>query len=166
MGEYWKPVNLTKREYIHPHDLGDGLKRGEWTQAGSATLALIAARWSDDDVIFDISDYDNVLPRNGNYRGQDQPGDWPLYDLHYDNLNERGFVRVKSVDDSSSPHGVCAQPEPAKAGRLDGLHIQPVTNDSGLKSLHFTVDTLPGMRLIVDADAARELLAALGALLT
>jgi len=28
MGEYWKPVNVTKREYIHPHDLYDGLKIG------------------------------------------------------------------------------------------------------------------------------------------
>lgn len=30
MGEYWKPVNVTKHEYIHPHRLGCGLKLVEW----------------------------------------------------------------------------------------------------------------------------------------
>jgi len=29
MGQYWKPVNLTKREFINPHFLGAGLKLGE-----------------------------------------------------------------------------------------------------------------------------------------
>lgn len=43
MGEYWKPVNLTKREYIHPHDLNDGLKLGEWNWPGSRTRQLMVA---------------------------------------------------------------------------------------------------------------------------
>lgn len=29
MGQYWVPVNLDKREYIHPHRLGTGLKLWE-----------------------------------------------------------------------------------------------------------------------------------------
>lgn len=34
MGQYWKPVNLDKRETFSPHRLGDGMKLTE--QAGSA----------------------------------------------------------------------------------------------------------------------------------
>src|SRR6185369_11270822 len=47
MGQYWKPVNLTKREYIHPHKLGSGLKL--WEQlanapgTGAALIVLCAA---------------------------------------------------------------------------------------------------------------------------
>lgn len=32
MGQYWKPVNLDKKEFIHAHKLGSGLKMVE--QAG------------------------------------------------------------------------------------------------------------------------------------
>lgn len=47
MGQYWIPVNLDKREYIHPHKLGTGLKL--WEQVanhpgtGAALLMLTAA---------------------------------------------------------------------------------------------------------------------------
>ncbi len=47
MGQYWQPVNLTKREYISPHKLGCGLKL--WEQlanhpgTGAALLILTAA---------------------------------------------------------------------------------------------------------------------------
>jgi len=37
MGQYWKPVNLTKREFINPHKLKTGLKMVE--QAFSADIA-------------------------------------------------------------------------------------------------------------------------------
>ena len=37
MGQYWKPVNLTKREFINPHKLNTGLKMVE--QAFSADIA-------------------------------------------------------------------------------------------------------------------------------
>lgn len=30
MGEYWKPVNVDKRQQVHPHRVGDGLKWREW----------------------------------------------------------------------------------------------------------------------------------------
>ncbi len=42
-------------------------------------------------------------------------------------------------------------------GRLDGLTISPVVKDGQLVFLAITVETLPGLRLIVEADAAREL---------
>lgn len=47
MGQYWIPVNLDKREFIHPHKLGNGLKL--WEQfashpgTGAALIALCAA---------------------------------------------------------------------------------------------------------------------------
>jgi len=45
MGQYWKPVNLDKHEYISPHKLGSGLKLGEQlgTHVGSALIVLCAA---------------------------------------------------------------------------------------------------------------------------
>jgi hypothetical protein len=42
-------------------------------------------------------------------------------------------------------------------GRLDGLRIGQIGDETGLKFLDFTVDTLPGLRIVVEADAAREL---------
>ncbi len=44
MGEYWKPVNVTRREYIHPHHVNEGLKLTEWTWPGSASTAWHLAR--------------------------------------------------------------------------------------------------------------------------
>lgn len=47
MGQYWIPVNLDKREYVHPHKLGSGLKL--WEQlanspgVGAALIVLTAA---------------------------------------------------------------------------------------------------------------------------
>lgn len=47
MGQYWIPVNLDKREYVDPHQLGTGLKL--WEQlanhpgTGSALIILCAA---------------------------------------------------------------------------------------------------------------------------
>lgn len=47
MGQYHMPVNLDKKEFLHPHKLGDGLKL--WEQAGSsqgtaaAVLILLSA---------------------------------------------------------------------------------------------------------------------------
>lgn len=39
MGQYWKPVNIDKREFTHPHQLGDGLKLREFL-GGATTAAL------------------------------------------------------------------------------------------------------------------------------
>ena len=42
-------------------------------------------------------------------------------------------------------------------GRLDGLTISPIKDGEYLKYLNFTVDTLPGLRLVVETSAACEL---------
>ena len=47
MGQYHLTVNLTKKEFIHPHHLGDGLKlmeqAGSSEGTGAALLLLLAA---------------------------------------------------------------------------------------------------------------------------
>lgn len=44
MGQYHVPVNLDRREFIHPHAMGDGLKLGEWMYGSTAAaLALLLA---------------------------------------------------------------------------------------------------------------------------
>ena len=46
MGQYWLPVTLTKKEVIHPHRLGAGLKLGEQlgSHVGSALIVLLGAQ--------------------------------------------------------------------------------------------------------------------------
>ena len=48
MGQYWYPVNLDKREFIHPHKLATGLKLWEQLSnapgTGAALLILCAAQ--------------------------------------------------------------------------------------------------------------------------
>jgi len=62
MGQYFIPVNVTKKEYIHAHAFGDGLKMGEWTHTGSRTMqalkALQASRWKGDEVVY-AGDYEH-----------------------------------------------------------------------------------------------------------
>ena len=41
MGQYWKPVNLTKREFISPHKLNTGLKLLEQCGSGQMASALV-----------------------------------------------------------------------------------------------------------------------------
>lgn len=47
MGQYWLPVNLDRREFIHPHKLGCGLKLVEQLTGtggvGDALVVLLAA---------------------------------------------------------------------------------------------------------------------------
>lgn len=40
MGQYHKPVNLDKKQYINPHKFGDGLKMLEFGQGGLTMTAL------------------------------------------------------------------------------------------------------------------------------
>ncbi len=61
MGQYWKPVNVTKREYLHPHDLKCGLKLMEWQDEDTPVMQRIAVllgtgQWSPTDDIRAIGD--------------------------------------------------------------------------------------------------------------
>lgn len=85
MGQYWIPVNLTKKEYINPHKLGCGMKLWEQTASGlgtgNALIILCAAmpeargggdleedpiigRWAGDQIAL-VGDYaeDSDLPK-------------------------------------------------------------------------------------------------------
>lgn len=86
MGEYWKPVNLTKREYIHPHDLRDGLKLDEWGHFGPHTMAMIRDRWQCDDTVVYVSDYGGFRLVSGVGCENDSPA--------YDSLDDDGYMRI------------------------------------------------------------------------
>lgn len=62
MGEYFKPVNVTKKEFVHPHNVGDGLKWPEWVTRDSATMRRVkslfaSGAWAKDDDVRIVSDY-------------------------------------------------------------------------------------------------------------
>jgi hypothetical protein len=42
MGQYYHIVNLTKKQFIHPHKFGDGLKLLEFGSSGSGTMLGLA----------------------------------------------------------------------------------------------------------------------------
>ena len=56
MGEYWKPVNVTRKEYVRAHRVDEGLKLSEWTWPGSRVMAIVAT-WGPTDDIRIVSDY-------------------------------------------------------------------------------------------------------------
>lgn len=63
MGEYFKPMNLDKKEFIDPHSLGSGAKKWEQAAAdapsvGSALIYLLADRWYGDRIVLE-SDYNS-----------------------------------------------------------------------------------------------------------
>jgi hypothetical protein len=47
MGQYYVVVNLDKRQYIHPHKLGDGLKLLEFGASGCGTMTALALLLAD-----------------------------------------------------------------------------------------------------------------------
>lgn len=42
MGQYYLVVNLDKKQYLHPHRFGDGLKLMEFGMSGRGTMAGLA----------------------------------------------------------------------------------------------------------------------------
>jgi hypothetical protein len=42
MGQYHKVVNLDKKQFLHPHRLGDGLKLGEFGCSSHGTMTALA----------------------------------------------------------------------------------------------------------------------------
>ena len=85
MGQYWKPVNLTKREFINPHKLKTGLKMVEQAFSSDIAAAMVIllsvmpqrrgggdmqsnpfiGRWAGDMVVF-VGDYsiDEDMPNS------------------------------------------------------------------------------------------------------
>lgn len=89
MSEYWKPVNVTKQEYVHPHNTrngGNGLKWGEWNYPKSNTMNRIqelfeSGEWDPKDDIRALSDYGGCRQIYGKSTGDlppyDEATDWP-----------------------------------------------------------------------------------------
>jgi hypothetical protein len=88
MGEYWKPVNVTRGEFIHPHRLNCGLKLAEWNHGNSPVRKLMAAKWSATDDVRAVSDYGNVQQLSG--RGDTDDPNYHDLESHY---VEIGFDR-------------------------------------------------------------------------
>lgn len=83
MGEYWKPVNLDKRQQVHPHRVGDGLKLCEWNHEGSHTLRAVdglieGGVWSPGDEVRVVSDYGGTMHLRGpvSERAADYDDEW------------------------------------------------------------------------------------------
>lgn len=92
MGEYWMPVNLTKKTYVHAHRVDEGLKLGEWGNPHSAVLAILS-RWSHEDDIRVVSDYGGDLRITPAAKaGEDRA---ELYDLIQD---DPAFVNLTSLE--------------------------------------------------------------------
>lgn len=47
MGQYYYVVNVTKKQYLHPHKFGDGLKLMEFGPSGDGTMAGLAILLAD-----------------------------------------------------------------------------------------------------------------------
>ncbi len=94
MGEYWKPVNFTKREFVHPHNLDCGLKLGEWNHNDSDVIMRVknlisAGQWSEADDICACSDYGGRLQMYGS------SGERP--DLEGYEVDDHGFADVSTT---------------------------------------------------------------------
>ena len=77
MGEYWCPLNVTRGEYIDPHECGGSYKYAYApnTEVSHAVEAMFArGGWEDDDVVVFVSDYGNYLQVNGR-RWRPDPND-------------------------------------------------------------------------------------------
>lgn len=49
MGTYYHVINLDKKEYLHPHKLGNGLKLAEFAPAPEGTMTAVALLLADSD---------------------------------------------------------------------------------------------------------------------
>lgn len=47
MGQYWKIINLDKREFLHPHTFKDGLKLMEFAPSSEGTMTALAILLTD-----------------------------------------------------------------------------------------------------------------------
>lgn len=80
MGQYFYVANLDKREYLHPHKFGDGLKLYEFGFSGGGTMAALALLLSTD--------------RKGEWRGRwlgDRVaivGDYAKHEPSYEEISE------------------------------------------------------------------------------
>ena len=97
MGEYWFPVNLTRREYIHPHRVGNGLKLGEWWGYESNVVKLMDREWPNTDDVRAISDYGGKMRLRGS--GDDPYPDYETFEDELTDISQRS-QSFEELDDS------------------------------------------------------------------
>lgn len=123
MGEYWRPVSVTKNETISPHRFGNGLKWGEWNHPGSATREaldmLLASRWRDDVVVI-ASDYGGLARVQGEPEGIDPEG---LYRNARDISEEVGGVSPATHRLKRAARKFAETPQPTADDVRDLLHV-------------------------------------------
>lgn len=88
MGQYYKIINKSKKEYLDPHHCGDGAKLMEFGLSGEGTMSALAillatsnglgggdlntedktimGRWAGDSIAI-VGDYDDFSPHKGLY---------------------------------------------------------------------------------------------------
>lgn len=83
MGQYFIAVNTTKREWIHPHRFGDGLKFPELCSSGYGFLAGLAT------LIKQTNDPVDDLPIVGSWAGDNitLPGDYDSRQIYHDAMD-------------------------------------------------------------------------------
>lgn len=93
MGQYYYVVNVDKKQYLHPHDFGDGLKLMEFGLSGMGTLSGLA-----------------ILLADGNGRGGG--------DLHSENpiIGSWAGDRIVIAGDYADPW---VDPQESSAGEAD-----------------------------------------------
>lgn len=97
MGQYFKVINTTKKEYLDPHKCGDGAKLMEMACSSGSTMAALATllatsngqgggdlgtddktwvgRWAGDSIAM-VGDYDTFSPHAGLYEKCGNSEDW------------------------------------------------------------------------------------------
>lgn len=100
MGEYWKAVNVTRHEFIHPHAVGCGLKLPEWNRPGSRVRQIMEERWAPTDDVRAISDYENYIQLTGT--PSDERVVWD--DLWNDHYGYRPMDKA-DADEAAAEHG-------------------------------------------------------------
>lgn len=121
MGEYWKPVNLTRLEYINPHDFGCGLKISEWAWEGSPVLNEIAKRWRTDDVVVYVSD-------GGKVQGRTAGLSVPLYQSLGEEPRHGGHGGFRRVGPNTALEHAAYDIKIAREAQLHKLATDPMTS--------------------------------------
>lgn len=72
MGQYWYAVNATKKEYLHPHRFGDGLKMYEFGASGGGTMQALAMLLAEPESMGDGGgDFPLIPELTGRWAGDD-----------------------------------------------------------------------------------------------
>jgi hypothetical protein len=132
MGQYWKPVNLDKREFIDPHKLGSGLKL--WEQlandpgVGTALIILTAAQpeprgGGDLDMQVNWHGSERKFPEH-NTTGGPMPEEYPAIAAR--TIGRWAGDRIAIVGDYAEDSDLAAE---HKASEIYGL-----CNDEGVKA--------------------------------